>query len=65
MIEDSLQEQLDEQYDMGWDAGWSTGERTGYGRGESERIALATANSELRSEILQLQNRLAEMGWGP
>lgn len=33
----------------------------GYRRGEMERVALATANSELRSEILELKNRLRQL----
>ena len=33
----------------------------GYRQGELERIALATANSELRSQVLALTARLAEV----
>jgi len=37
---------------------YEQGFREGYRRGEMERIALATANSELRSELLLLQQQL-------
>jgi len=39
-------------------AEYDEGLRDGYRRGEMERIALATANSELRSELLAVRQEL-------
>lgn len=35
--------------------GYNLGHRDGYRKGEMERVALATANSELRSELRELK----------
>jgi len=37
------------------------GQQDGYRVGEMERIALATANSDLRSEVLLLRTRIADV----
>lgn len=37
------------------DALYDQGHRDGYRKGEMERVALATANSELRSQVRELQ----------
>lgn len=39
--------------------GYNDGLREGYKAGEMERIALATANSELRSDLLALRLQIA------
>lgn len=43
--------------DMLYDQGW----RDGYRRGEAERVALATANSDLRSHTRELERELSSL----
>lgn len=46
-------------YDGSLDNAYDTGVRDGYRRGEMERVVLAQANSDLRSELLALRQELA------
>lgn len=39
---------MSDEFDRGW--------RAGYAAGDMERIALATANSDLRSEVRELRS---------
>lgn len=49
----TIQNELDEAYNRGW--------REGYAVGSGERAALATANSDLRSEIRELKEAISEL----
>lgn len=51
--------------DNGRTAAYNEGHKDGYRKGETERVALATANSELRSTILRLEQMIGQRMYAP